>query len=120
MLKSSAAQLWNVLSLELQASSCGDQQINAPKSATVANTDVPSSVRLLVQQNDVLVYKLLQIYKNKYAKLDSIAREHAAARAALDITIDEQLKTIDKMELQIHTITSANAASEQRHVVEVS
>lgn len=125
-LKSSAAQLWTVLSSELLTISCDEQQIHAPpphKSALAAAAsiaDIPSSVRLLVQQNDALMLKLLQLFKNKISKLDSVVREHALAKAALDVSIEEQLMKMDKMQLQIQTMTSDNAASEQRHTVEVS
>ena len=120
-LKSSAAQLWTALSSELQAISCDEQQIHTPKSTVAAAiTDIPSSVRLLVQQNDALVHKLLQLFKNKISKLDSVVREQAAIKVALDVSIDEQLIKMDEMRLQIQTLTSANAASEQCHTVEVN
>lgn len=120
-LKSSTAQLWTALSSELQAISCDEHQIHTPKSVlTAVITDIPSSVRLLVQQNDTIVHKLLQLFKNKILKLDSVVREQAATKVALDVSIDEQLMKLDEMRLQIQTLTSANAASEERHAVEVS
>lgn len=124
-LKSSAAQLWTALSSELQAMSFDEQQINAPQppksvlAAAIADTP-SSSVRLLVQHNDALVHTVLQLFKSKISKLDSVVREQAVIKAALDVSIDEQLVKMDQMQLQIQTLTSANAASEQRHAVEVS